>query len=92
MSDAQKFVTYLQFQKLLFRMLPEWSRDMPESKLIIAIIVQAWTDGNEIPSKRFFENRDGNIERLCDACGLDWETILEIYQNHNHAAKEGYLS
>lgn len=90
MSDL--YATDYQFKKVILRMMPSWAKAVPEHKLIVAILEQAWIDGNFIATRRFFDNDNGHLERYCTAIGLDWEAVSELYKKHNRLANEdGWL-
>lgn len=76
-----------QFGKVILRMMPEWASGIPEGRLVAAILQQAWTDGESVPSRVFFSNQTGRLAMFCEKVGLNWEQVSEMYFNHCRGAK-----
>jgi hypothetical protein len=81
--------TSAQFHRVILRMMPEWASSISAGRLIAGILAQAWFDGGRDDARRFFANETGILERYCSVCGLEWEQVRKMYQDHCHKVRRG---
>jgi len=78
-----------QFGQLIERMMPAHLAEMPEGKLVIAILKQTWSDASAYTSARRFFNAETNMLALyCDRTGLDTSQITQIFNRHHKCHTE----
>lgn len=79
----------IQFGQLIERMMPAHLAEMPEGKLIVAVLKQAWSDGSAYTSaRRFFRGETPMLALYCDRTGLDTSQITQIFQRHHKCHTE----
>lgn len=79
----------IQFGQLIERMMPAHLADMPEGKLIIAILKQTWADASAYTgARRFWRGETNMLALYCDRTGLNTEQIKEIFQRHHKCHSE----
>jgi len=87
-DQGRKFGNIQQFQKMLRRLLPEnlkirfadlEPKGTPEAELVIAILVQAWADGD----KDFFLNPSSFMGAYCKIIDIDPNPIRKDFELHN---------
>lgn len=84
--------TNAQFEKLLLNMLPPDVSRMPEAKLIVGVISQAWNDSNEDrharTSRNFFTDEKSSLGAYCDLVGFNASQIRQVFRDHNAKYKQ----
>jgi len=81
--------TAQQFGKLVHRMMPSHISGMPEGRLMVAIIEQAWRDAEDhSKARRFFLDDQSQLVMYCDKTGLNFQMLRELYIKHHPAARD----
>lgn len=73
------------FEKAVLRMMPEWASDMPEGKLIAAIMATAWSDLSS-PDRIVLNDEDEDaqpcsVKEMARSFFLNETGLLERYCN-----------
>lgn len=92
METEKLNATNAQFEKLLLNMLPADVSRMPEAKLIVGVISQAWNDSNEDrharSARNFFIDEKSSLGAYCDLVGFNASQIRKVFRDHNAKYKQ----